>query len=303
MEFLSYEQGIGLYLNFTGNEEATPFHTVSWLRFLAATLPGARIRFLFWDQDGYPIGVMPVVERVRFGIKAAYSVPFDAPGGPLGAPLPHGWESYFSGYLHARVVDNRGDMNCSWPFETRTAFIVNLNNPTVSRSQIKARRQAARRGLEVHEINALNGELFQLYKRVKRQRGGLTYSRSTLERMIQEMQGHIIGFSAVFQEKPIAFILNFKHNQNAIAYLHGFDRNYAHTRPMSALITQSIDRLREEGCSSYSLGTTDTRDTGQVRFKQSFGAKPREIRIFVKGRGLGKISARIRAGLWRRRGI
>lgn len=215
-------------------------------------------------------------------MRAAYSVPFDAPGGPLGFRPPHGWHRVFAGYWHTRICDPESALDPPWKTTLVPVHSVDLSRFSPSRSRIKAARQAERRGLVLEELSGFSDELYGLYLRVKAIRRGLILSAPAMQALFSEMRGHIIGFIARQDARPIAFILNLVHNRRAFSYLHGFDRRFASLRPMSALVLRSIESAREGGCSEFSLGSTIPGDPGQAAFKESFGATPRPMRIHIK---------------------
>jgi len=294
LEFLGYREGSSIYLRFLDSPSATPFHTLSWLRFVKGVLGNSRIAFLVWHDEGYPSGVLPLVERRFWGARFAFSVPFDAPGGPLGSPPPERWHRAFDGYWHVRVCDPERTLITPWETLLVPVHVIDLARFNPSRSQVRAARQAERRGLVVEELSGFSEELHELYMRVKAQRGGLTFGRRALQNLFSEMAGHTFGFVGRHEGKPVAFILNFAHNQKAVSYLHGFDRAFAALRPMSALIIRSVESAIERGCSEFSLGSTAPGDPGLAAFKESFGASARPMRIHIKQGALFRVAERAR---------
>ncbi|MGB9590353.1 MAG: GNAT family N-acetyltransferase [Candidatus Hydrothermia bacterium] len=237
---------------------------------------------MVWHEWGYPSGIIPLIERRFYLMRAAYSVPFDAPGGPLGSQPPKEWHKAFAGYWHARICDPENALDSPWKAVIVPVHSVDLARFNPSRSQIKAARQAERRGLVLEDLSGFSGELYGLYLKVKAIRTGLILSPGAMQSLFSEMKGHIFGFMARQENKPVAFILNLIHNRRAFAYLHGFDRSFATLRPMSALVFRSIESARERGCSEFSLGSTTPGDAGQAAFKESFGAIARPMRIHIK---------------------
>lgn len=294
MEFLGYEEGSSIYLGFLDESTATPFHTLSWLRFVKSILSNSRIRFLVWHEGGYPSGVLPLVERKLWGARTAFSLPFDAPGGPLGSPPAGDWHSVFDGYWHVRICDPGGVLRTPWETVFVPVHIIDLARFNPSRSQARAARQAEKRGLVVEELEGFSDELHVLYMRVKSQKGGLTFGRRAFRNLFTEMASHIFGFVGRYEREPVAFILNFIHGRRAVSYLHGFDRRFALLRPMSALIIRSIESARERGCSEFSLGSTTPGDPGLAAFKESFGAIVRPMRVHIKRGRLFRLAERAR---------
>ncbi len=215
-------------------------------------------------------------------MRAAYSVPFDAPGGPLGSRPPDDWHGAFAGYWQVRICDPENLLDPPWKTILVPVHSVDLSRFCPSRSQIKAARQAERRGLVLEELSDFSEELYGLYLKVKAIRGGLILGAPAMQALFSEMKGHIIGFIARQDDRPVAFILNLVHNRRAFSYLHGFDRSFASLRPMSALVLRSIESAKERGCSEFSLGSTTPGDPGQAAFKESFGAIPRPMRLHIK---------------------
>ncbi|MEO0146524.1 MAG: GNAT family N-acetyltransferase [candidate division WOR-3 bacterium] len=282
MEFIGYEEGSPVYLRFLELPSATPFHTISWLRFVRTILPGSKIRFLVWHEGGYPSGIMPIVERRFLFVRAGYSVPFDAPGGPLGSPAPRDWHKPLSDYWRVRICDPEGVLTSPWSLIRVPVHLIDTARFSPSRSQIKATRQAERRGLSLERISGFSEEIYGLYCKVKAIKGGLRFGLRAMEALFTEMSGHILGFIARHEGRAVAFILNFFHNQRAVSYLHGFDREFAGLRPMSALIMRSVESARDMGITEFSLGSTTPGDKGQAAFKESFGAVPKPMNIHIK---------------------
>ena len=238
--------------------------------------------------------MMPLIERRFYLMRAAYSVPFDAPGGPLGSQPPRDWHRAFSGYWHARICDPENALDPPWKVVVVPVHSLDLGSFNPSRSQIKAARQAERRGLVLEELSDLSDELYGLYIKVKAIRSGLILGSPAMQTLFSEMKGHIFGFIARHEDRSVAFILNLYHNRRAVSYLHGFDRKFAPMRPMSALVFRSIESAREKGCSEFSLGSTTAGDPGQAAFKESFGAIARPMRIHIKRGGLFRFAERAR---------
>ncbi len=242
---------------------------------------------------------MPLVERRLCLIRTAHSVPFDAPGGPLGSRPPDNWHRSFASYWHVRICDPENALDLPWKVVVVPVHSVDLWHFNPSRSQIKAARQAERRGLVLEELSGFSDELYGLYIRVKAIRGGLVLSSRSMQALFSEMKGHIFGFIARQENRAVAFILNLYHNRKAVSYLHGFDRKFSAMRPMSALVFRSIESAREKGCSEFSLGSTAPGDPGQAAFKESFGATARPMRIHIKTAGLSRLAERARKPLRR----
>ena len=237
---------------------------------------------------------MPLIERKFYLIKAAYSVPFDAPGGPLGSQPPRDWHRAFVGHWHARICDPENLLDPQWKTVVIPVHLLDISRFNPSRSQIKAARQAEKKGLVIEELTGFSDELYALYMRVKIQRGGLTFGSQALRNLFAEMAGHTFGFVGRCEGEPVAFILNFIHNRKAVSYLHGFDRKFAPFRPMSALMLRSIESAKEKGCWEFSLGSTTPGDSGQAAFKESFGATARPMRIHIKRGRFFRLAERAR---------
>ncbi len=270
IEELPYKEGLQVYREFLELPEATPFHRPGWLEFLKGLFRG-EIKFLVWHQGGFPSGVMPFLEVRKLFLRAAYSLPLDAPGGALGSPPPPSWHLAFRKMVRVRVADHRRVIESPWRKVVLLQHRINLSSPLKpSSTRLKELRQSQRRGVEV-SLEKPKPEHYALYREVKARRGGFLLSEGEFLRAASAVPSRL--WAARVGGELAAFLLVFYHGSWAYTYLHGFRARFAKARPFVALLFHAIESARSEGREVFHLGLTNPDDEGVRKFKLSFGAE------------------------------
>ncbi len=268
---------------------ATVYQTLEWID--AFRDPGASLVFVETGRDA----MVPFVCKGRGRLRRAWSLPFDTYGGVVGDP--DGARATFGGMRAAlrcpsvRIADYAGTIgiDCGTVVTVNTQMIdLSGGYPAVTSRYTSTNRrlirQADERGVRVERMqDSADLEAFHFLHRLTAGRWGarpypLAFFRRVWEGMVPEdlatfylardAAGEVVGGNLVL-----------RYRDESIDWMWVYDSRRSELRVTNALIDVAVRDECRRGMRSLNLGTSPDERLGSVRFKQSFGAVPRPLRI------------------------
>ncbi len=284
---------MGFYYELTQQSEATPFHTIDWLSLMEKIIPNAKTFFVVIEDEGEPIGMMPLIIKSRGPFKWLYSLPYGTYGGFL-LKLPIHLKPFASELL--KVLQPKGgvawigDFNNSLPpltgfqYKIQMYHFIELENgydfiweKVYNYAQRNSQRVARKRGVVVRKIQTHDElrEFYDMYVSTIREKSTVLFTFEQLKLMMDHLQpsGMFRGFLAYIADEPIAGVVNLFHKSMTVGFLQGSKREFLHLRPVNMLIDESIKDAINMGSRIFNLGVTPKNVEGVLKFKESFGAK------------------------------
>ncbi len=283
--------------------EATIFHTSAWAELWTGEWRGARwVAFVIEDDAGYSAGLPAIVRQRGIG-RTVFSMPYGTYGGPLLRPGHPDPVSARRDLLEAfgRRAGSRWTLRSemSWyqglaseipetlqPVESFTHVLpLTEDFEALSRgfhpSARRLVRQAEESGLA---IRAAAGEedvraFYDLASRTVRRRAGKPKPYSLYQRIHRELvpkglaRYHLVHHG----DRPIAGSLHLFHQGVATSWLPVSLETSWHLRPNNFLVARTLETLCQAGYVEYNFGASPLDAQGLIRFKESWGARPRMI--------------------------
>jgi len=287
IEFLPLEDAEKDYQRYLKNaHNTTVFHTIEWLLSLRDGLKG-KILIGFTENHAIPLFI-----KGRGLFKRIYSLPYDTYGGPLILKKEKSnIDPLYSPFTYTRIVDYHGVLTAkrfrSIKVTTHIIYITGGHGAVregYSDSLKKALKQAESRGVKVYTLTE-QSELrpfYQLYLKTSRKVGIKPKPYSLFRAIFDYMvpKGYAQFYLARSELEAVAGQVILKNRRMAIAWQEGYREDAINLRPINALLDKAIRDATLQRIRVFNLGPSPTSRPGIVKFKESFGAKPYEFKIY-----------------------
>lgn len=272
------------------SEKATVYQSLEWLEVLLKGLSGELI-FLEIDDT-----LIPFICKGKGPFKRCRSLPYDTYGGPLTTKdIKIKFEEVVE-TLKApliRIVDFWGYVESrSYKALSVSAHLLDISHgyeevrKSYSKGLKKALKQAENRGVVVRKIVDENflPVFYNLYSQTVKKFGKRPFPypliKSIFEVMVPKNMANF--YLAWYNDEPVGSNLILRGKEEAYGWVLGYREDYLYVRPTNAMIDKAICDEVEVGTKIFNLGATPMEKPGVVRFKESFGAKKYEYRVFSK---------------------
>lgn len=303
---------------------ATVFHTKEWAEVITKTYPARKKLYIVAEDDrGKLLGMMPLVELVKFGFHNYLSLPLDGYGGPItigdqDENLKEKILFYFSGlgrgWRHGllRTVDFSEQCKIleKYGFQRRRCFthLLHLNTSfesvwknKFSRNVRKIVRQAKRKGVCIEEVKNLDDvkAYYEIAVHTSKRRGVIPYPVQIYENIFKYMQsqGLVKWHLAKCNGLPIAGTIHFVFKDSILSWLNASYQHYWHLRPNNLLVSSIIEWGCENGMQMYNFGASPPSATELIRFKESWGAEKKFYDVYEKKSFILKVLYPVKIGL------
>lgn len=269
---------------------ATVYQTPAWLDLWKRL--GAEIAFVEVDSET----MVPFVCRGRGALRRAYSLPFDTYGGPV-TPHPNGpvvFENAIAplGNVSVRMVDfGSGVASMNGAASALTCHIVDLSSGYAAAEERyhdanrRLIRQAQERGVRVEVMNdeASLHAFYRLHVRTVARYGARAMPRSFFEALFATLvPAQLATFYLAHRgDDVVAGNLVLRWAGRASDWMWVYCDRFSSLRATNLLIDRAIHDEAGRGTVELNLGASPNDRLGSVRFKQSFGARPFEYRIYT----------------------
>lgn len=253
---------------------------------------GIQCPFIYAEQDGAIVGVMPLTIKKHFLFgKALISSMFAVYGGALGQTsdivqsLEHAaWkmaEKMGLPVLETRDVSAVGDELCgSWTYgEGAATFVKSLEQDTEQQLLSIPRKQRAvvRKSLK-HELTTdWNGNLdgfFDLYARSVHALGTPVFPKKLFAALTHEFGDSVLIQMTISPDgDPIASLMSFIHKDTVMPYYAGGTAKTRQYAGHDHMYFQLMLEARNRGCQQFDFGRSKV-DSGPYKFKKNWGFDP-----------------------------
>jgi hypothetical protein len=239
---------------------------------------------------------IPLLCRGRSFFRRCFSLPFDTYGGVVSTEDIRVSFDDIVKTLRApfiRIVDFYGKMETSsFLMESFSSHFLDLTGgyervfKSYSSGQRKAVRQSLRRGLTIRKMKEIS-ELplfYHLYSETVKKYGKeplpFDFLKFLFEIMVPKDMARF--YLAWYGDLAVGGNLILRDKGSAFDWLIGYREEYLFLRTTNALIDRAIFDEIESGTEIFNLGTTPFEKRGVINFKEGFGAKRYEFRVFSK---------------------
>ena len=252
---------------------------------------GFKAIYLYAAQDDAIKGVLPLffVNNLLFG-KSLISVPFGVYGGILGEDRQV--EAFLleeakdlAKSLHARHLELRHDRGNELALPVKELYVtfqreifsdLDKNFAAIPRKQRRMVRQASNHGLTVQVGSDHLKEFYHIYAHSLRNLGTPAFPFCFFQAIQQEFGEHCKILSVWYQEKMVAGVLTFFHNQSILPYYGGALREYLSLAVNDFMYWELMRYGTEHGYTLFDFGRSRI-GTGSYNFKRHWGFEPKPL--------------------------
>ncbi len=293
---------------------ATPFHSAGWLGALQRAYDYIEGRMLIVEDGGEYLGGFPYAfqNRVRM-IKTVLSLPFGTYGGPLvRADAPRGiapllWSSLAkvtsqADAVSVRVVDYNRDplLGPSTGHRTIPAFTHRISltddyefvhRKVYKQNVRKMIRQSREKGVRVEAVTDEAGvrEYARIARHTLDRRGTEPYPESLFLNVFRLMGDACLFHLAYHEDRAVAGTVHLSGGASVMNWLTSSYREFWNLRPNNALVDAVVRWAVEEGKRWYNFGGSPEGDHNLQRYKESWGAKRYDYRVWAWDSNVSKV--------------
>ncbi len=308
----------------TSAPNATVFHTKEWTDIITKTYPDRKMFCIVaQDDEERIVGMMPLVELVKYGLHHYISLPFGTYGGlvTINNENDNLKEEMLSHFLNLgkdwkygllQVVDfsQQCKMLKKYGFQSRQCFahILNLSGSfefvwknKFTRNIRKMVHQAQRKAVRIEEVRSLDDvkAYYEIAVHTFKRRGSTAYPFEIYENVFKYMRNHglLKWHLAKYNDSPIAGTIHFVFKDAIFSWLNASYQHFWHLRPNNLLVSSMIEWGCKNGMQTYNFGASPPSATELIRFKESWGAYKKYYDIYEKKSLIFKLLYPIKMGL------
>jgi CelD/BcsL family acetyltransferase involved in cellulose biosynthesis len=293
------------------SEDATFYHTGTWLVSLAEAYPRMSLRVLVARNDGVPVAFLPFFETRRGFLRTLWSLPFGTYGGPVGdekacVELLRAYRSYISrpGVIDVGCVEfGRTRDATGWEASELATHVVDISGGFEKVWQEgfdKPRRRRARRA-EEHGVTVRRGSgredvarFLEVYR--ERLQGWNTrrgHPESLFFSLVERGGDRVRLYLAEHAGAVVGGHLNFYYKDAVIAWYGMTSARAGDTQAGTLLYVVCMREACDAGFQSYNLGASLGKRS-LVEYKESLGGTPHRYRMLRRRRLGAKVVALVR---------